>query len=205
MDSAGNLTADGVGTFNTLNVSGTEIDTNGNTSIDGTLAVSGTTTFGTVGSPATVTIHKVPTAGTDGVNKTYVDALIRPPTAYIGLTKRTSDGTTYIHAQHDIWETTAETENPYELILVGVQVSRDGVYHVVSSYSAWGGSGYDYYLRVVTWRDGAFSIRGQVYMGERRESTTVSTMLELEANDKIFIVCDAASAAPYVNLSVHSC
>jgi hypothetical protein len=72
IDADGNITADGAVVSDTLAVSGMTVDTDGN------VVVVGSTTFGTVGNPTTVTVHKVPTAGTDVVNKAYVDGKTSP-------------------------------------------------------------------------------------------------------------------------------
>jgi hypothetical protein len=186
-----------------LNVSGTEIDTNGNTSIDGTLAVSSTTTFGTVGSPATVTIHKVPTVGTDGVNKAYADGLIVAP-AYISFSRRNSDGVELDLVYHDMSSTPGESGNPYEYVLAGIQTGRTGVYHVIASFTGFGNDGYNFFLRIVKWSGGGWNSKAITYLGERRESATVSAMVQLNANDKIFICCDAGSSG-YTTVSAHSC
>lgn len=200
VDADGNLNTEGEVYANTLEVSGTTIDTNGNTSIDGTLAVSGTTTFGTVGSPSVVTIHRAPTAGTDAVNKAYADGLIAAP-AYISFRKR-GEGVVCL-TSHDMWEASPEGGNPFdEQIIAGIQTARAGVYHVVASYTAWGGSGYEVLFRIVKWSDGAWSHEGSVYLGERREGQSVSAIVQLAANDKVFFLCSLDGN--YIQISAHS-
>lgn len=123
--------------------------------------------------------------------------------AYISFTKRLSDNASLDLISHEMEETTTESGNPYETIRIAVTTNQKGIFHFVSSYSAYDDSGFTQVLRLVRWRSGTWDSRALQYFGHGRNCITVSAMISLNVDDKVFVCSAAESEAPYLTFSAH--